>query len=417
MLAPPRYLRAPRRVRTAFPALRHRNFRLFIGGQFLSLCGTWMQTVAHGWLVLTLTNSPLWVGLVPAIGALPILLFTLYGGVLADRVHKQRFVIILQSLMSLEAFALAYLTYTHRITVSWVVVLAVFFGFLAAFEVPTRQAFVADMVGKEDLMNAIAINSSAFNLSRVIGPTLAGLLIATAGLATCFLANGLSYVAVVGGLLMMRIRPEAPRAAAGLQTGLGEGWGFLRQEAWSRSLIIMTAVLSVFGFSYITMLPVYARDALHVGAGGYGAVISSVGIGALIGALGIAALGRRVRQARAAIGGAVLLGGLLVGAAVLPSFGSALPIFALIGSVSAVQGITTNTFLQQQAPDALRGRVMGFYSFVALGLAPLGSLQAGWVAEQFGVRTAIGAGGIIAALCSAGIGWFLWRTAGPTGGP
>ena len=203
---------------SVFSALRHRDFRLFLGGQLVSQCGTWVQTVARGWLVLQLTDSAFAVGLVTALGSLPILLFTLYGGVVADRVDKRRFVIVLQSLMLLEALALAVLTHQGWITVHLVMALAAFYGLLSAFEVPARQALVSEIVGREDLMNAIALNSSAFNVARVIGPSIAGGLIATVGLAACFYLNAASYLAVVAGLLLMRVqrpagRPRRPRSA------------------------------------------------------------------------------------------------------------------------------------------------------------------------------------------------------------
>ena len=195
--------------RAVFAALKHRNFRLFLTGQFISLCGTWMQTIAQGWLVLHLTNSAFAVGLVTALGSLPILLFTLYGGVIADRVNKRRFIMVLQSLMLLEALTLGVLTALDLITVEWVMGLAVFFGFLTAFEVPARQAFVAEIVDRDDLMNAIALGSSAFNLARVIGPALAGVLIATLGLPACFFANAVSYLAVIVSLTRMQVPDTA----------------------------------------------------------------------------------------------------------------------------------------------------------------------------------------------------------------
>ena len=397
---------------SAVASLRHRNFRLFLGGQFLSLCGTWMQTVAHGWLVLTLTNSAFAVGLVTTLGSLPILLFTLYGGVLADRVNKHRVILILQCLMLCEALTLGILTVTHLVSVPWVIGLAIFFGLLSAFEVPTRQAFVVDLVGKADLMNAIALNSSAFNVSRVIGPAVAGVLIAAVGIAACFFANALSYLAVIGGLLMMRL-PETPPAPAldraTFQEGLREGYRYIADNRWPRTLIFITATLSVFGYSFLTMLPVYARDVLHQGAGGYGAVVSGVGVGAAIGALSIAAFGSRVRQGRMAVGGAGVFGAMLVASALATSFVAAFLLFVLSGCAMALCSITANTLLQRQAPDHLRGRVMGFYSFVALGMAPFGSLQMGWISERFGVRSAFAVGGF-ACMAAAGAVWVRRRT-------
>ncbi|MEO8224642.1 MAG: MFS transporter, partial [Gammaproteobacteria bacterium] len=273
-----------------FAALRHRNFRLFLPGQFVSLCGTWIQTVAQGWLVLRLTDSAFAVGVVTALGTLPILLFTLYGGVLADRVNKLRLVLLLQSLMMLEALTLGVLTSRGLVTVHWVMALAVFFGTLAAFEVPTRQALIAEIVERDDLMNAIALGSSAFNVARVIGPAVAGALIATVGLAACFFVNAGSYLAVIASLLAMRLAPRLlpPRVPA-LQA-MREGFGYIFGNRWPRAIVTIIATFAVFGFSFMTMMPVFARDALGLDAAGYGALLSSVGGGAAAAALGMAAL-------------------------------------------------------------------------------------------------------------------------------
>ena len=395
---------------TLLPALRHRNFRLFLLGQFVSLCGTWIQTVARGWLVLQLTDSAFAVGLVSALGSLPILLFTIYGGVVADRVNKHRVVTALQTLMLLEALLLGLLTQFHLITVHWVMGLAVFFGLLAAFEVPTRQAMISEIVGRDDLMNAIALNSSAFNVARVIGPAIAGGIIATVGLAACFFVNAASYLAVVASLLLMRL---APRPAPSLEPALAamrEGFGYVFGNRWPRAIVTIIATFAVFGFSFMTMMPVVARDVLHLDARGYGALLSAVGVGAAAAAFFMAGLGARTRRSRLVLGSSVLFGIVLTGAALAPGFWSAMLLFTVAGCLMALNGIAANTMLQLQAPDRLRGRVMGFYSFVVLGMAPLGSLQAGWIAEHFGVRRALVLGGIVCLVVAAGVAWRMWRT-------
>jgi MFS family permease len=393
----------PRRslLRALPPALRHRNFRLFLGGQFLSQCGTWIQSVARAWLVLQLTNSAFTVGLVTALGSLPILLFTLYGGVVADRVNKRRTVLILQSLMLTEALALAVLTGAGAITVHWIAGLAVFYGLLSAFEVPTRQALISEIVGKTDLMNAIALNSSAFNVARVVGPSIAGALIGTVGLAACFYVNAASYLFVVAGLALMRVTPVERPAPSPALAALREGFGYIFGNPAPRALVILIAIFGVFGFSFVTMMPVFARDVLHLDARGYGALVSAVGVGAAGAALGTAAFGRR----RGGEGGGVgrtwlLFGALLAAGAFAPNFWTALVVFTLTGCTMALNSILANTQLQLQAPDELRGRVMGFYSFVVLGMAPFGSLQAGWVAEHLGVRVAFGMGGAVCLLAA-----------------
>jgi MFS family permease len=396
-------------LQSIFAALRHRNFRLFLTGQFISLCGTWMQTIAQGWLVLQLTNSAFAVGLVTALGSLPILLFSLYGGVIADRVNKRRFILLLQSLMLAEALTLAILTALHLITVQWVMGLAVFSGLLTAFEVPTRQAFVAEIVEREDLMNAIALGSSAFNLARVIGPALAGALIATAGLAACFFANAASYLAVIASLLRMEVKGSRASAAAPLWTALREGFSYVFGHRWPRALIIIVATFSIFGFSFVPLMPVFARDALGLDASGYGAMVASIGIGAVGAAFFMAAFGDRVRQSRLVLGSSTLFGAVLFAASLAPEFWSAVALFTATGGVMALNGIAANTMLQSEAPNELRGRIMGFYSFMVLGLAPFGSLQAGWLAEHFGVRVAFGLGGVVCLLVVVGVAWHMGK--------
>jgi len=395
---------------TFLAALRHRNFRLFLIGQFVSLCGTWIQTVASGWLVLHLTNSAFQVGLVTTLGTLPILLFTLYGGVVADRVNKHRLVLILQCLMVCEALTLGTLIVLDRITVHWVMGLAVFFGTLAAFEVPTRQALIAEIVEREDLMNAIALGSSAFNVARVVGPAIAGVLIATLGLAACFFANAVSYLAVIYGLVVMRVepRPRAPHGSA--LEAMREGFAYVFGNRWPRAIVIIIATFAVFGFSFVPMMPVFARDALHLGADGYGVLMSAVGVGAAAAALVMAGVGGRSARARLVLGSSLLFALAITGAALAPGFWSAAMLFTLAGSLMALAGIAANTTLQTQAPDHLRGRVMGLYSFVVLGMAPFGSLEAGWVAEHFGVRTAMASGGLICLVVAWGVAWRLRRT-------
>jgi MFS family permease len=395
----------PTSLQSVFAALRHRNFRLFIVGQFISLCGTWMQVIAQGWLVLQLTDSAFAVGLVTALGSLPILLFTLYGGVIADRVNKRRFILVLQSLMLAEALTLAILTATHFITVHWVMGLAVFSGLLSAFEVPTRQSFLAEIVHREHLMNAIALNSSAFNLARVIGPAIAAGLIATVGLAACFFANAASYLAVIASLLRMDAgQSPAPRTES-LASALRQGFAFVFGNRWPRALVVLIATFSMFGFSFLPLMPVFARDVLRVGASGYAALVAAIGIGAAAAAFFLAGFGHRVRRSRLVLGSAMLFGVVLLAASLAPEFWSALVLFTVTGCVMALNGIAANTMLQSEAPDQLRGRIMGFYSFMVLGLAPFGSFQAGWIAEHFGVRIAFALGGSVCLLVAAGVAW------------
>jgi MFS family permease len=396
-------------LRTVFVALRHRNFRLFLTGQFISLCGTWMQTIGQGWLVLQLTNSAFAVGLVTALGSLPILLFSLYGGVVADRVNKRRFILLLQSLMLAEALTLALLTALHLITVQWVMGLAVFSGLLTAFEVPTRQAFVAELVDREDLMNAIALGSSAFNLARVVGPALAGALIATVGLSACFFANAISYLAVIASLVRMDVEAPRARVLVPVLAAMREGFAYVFGHRWPRALVIIVATFSIFGFSFVPLMSVFARDALGLDASGYGAMVASIGLGAVGAAFFMAAFGDRVRQSRLVLGSSTLFGAVLLAASLAPNFSLAITLFTITGGIMALNGIAANTMLQSEAPDELRGRIMGFYSFMVLGLAPFGSLQAGWLAEHFGVRFAFGFGGLVCLLVAVSVAWRMGK--------
>jgi MFS family permease len=269
-------------------------------------------------------------------------------------------------------------------------------------------------VGKEDLMNAIALNSSAFNVARVIGPSIAGALIATVGLAACFYLNAASYLAVIVGLVLMRVQPPAIRSTARAFGALKEGFGYILGNRWPRALVTVIASFSIFGYSFLPMMPVFARDVLGLDADGYGAIVSAIGLGAAIGAIGMAASGGRTRSGRLLIGSFALFGVLLACAAFAPGFWSALILLTLAGCLMAVNGILANTMLQLQAPDRLRGRVMGFYSFVVLGMAPFGAFQAGWVSEHYGARVAFALGGA-ACVVMAGVVGFALRTGTGTG--
>jgi len=389
-------------------ALAHRNFRLFFFGQGVSLVGTWMQSVALGWLVLDLTNSPFAVGLNSALRALGVLVFTLYAGIVADRVDKRRLIILTQALQMVEALALAVLVWTGVVAVWQVMLLALFVGVVNAFDIPTRQSFIVDLAGKEDLMNAIALNSSMFNAARVVGPAIAGALIGLVGVGMCFFLNGVSYIAVILGLMAIRLPPFQPRPSAiSAWSGFREVLVFLRSDRRVETLVVLTAILSVFGFPFLVMMPVFARDVLHVNAAGYGALTAAVGAGAMLGALAIAVNSQRiVRRGRL-----MTLGGTAFGLCVLAftlsrSFAVSLVLLALAGCAMIVNNALTNTLLQTLVPDGLRGRVMGFYSFVFVGLSPLGAFQAGAFAERFGAPVAIGMG---AAVCAVAVVVAAWR--------
>jgi len=397
--APPRAFR--------LGALSHRNFRLFLFGQGISLIGTWMQSVALGWLVLDITNSPFAVGLTQALRSLGVLLFTLYAGVVVDRVDKRRLIVWTQALQMLEALALAVLVWTGRVTTWQVMVLAVFFGVVNAFDIPARQAFIVELVGKEDLMNAIALNSSMFNAARIVGPAVAGVLIGVAGVGMCFFLNGVSYVAVIACLLAMRLPPFVRRPMpSSAWEGVRQAVAFIQGDARVWALVALVAVFSVLGFPFIVLMPVIARDVLHTDARGYGLLMAAVGIGAMLGALGLAVQGPRVRKGVVLLGGGAAFGLLLVLFAAVRTIGVALALQALAGCAMIVTTALANTMLQTLVPDELRGRVMAFYAFVFVGMAPLGAFQAGLIAEHTGAPIAIALGG---AGCLIAVGLAAWQ--------
>ncbi|MGH7547037.1 MAG: MFS transporter [Gemmatimonadales bacterium] len=387
-------------------ALAHRNFRLFFFGQGVSLIGTWMQNVAQGWLVYELTNSPFYVGLVSALGSLGVLLLSIYAGIVVDRTNKHRLVLAMQALSMLPAFALAALVWTNAVAVWHVAALAAFLGVVNAFDIPARQAFIVELVGKEDLMSAIALNSAAFNAARVLGPAVAGALIGTLGVGICFFLNGASYFAVIAGLLAMRLPPyvPAPRTDS-VWAGLREAVAFIRGDRRVSTLVLLMASLSIFGFPYLVMMPVFARDVLDQGAAGYGVMMASVGMGALVGALGVAVLGPRIRKGVTLLAAGGSFGVLLLGFALSRAYLVSVALLALTGGAMIVNNALANTTIQTLVPDALRGRVMGFYSFVFVGLAPLGSFQLGALAERIGTPEAVALGGALSALAVALAAW------------
>src|SRR5438067_1189750 len=320
-----------------FGALAHRNFRLFFLGQGVSLIGTWMQNVAQWSLVRELTNSPFYVGLVSALGSFGVLLLTLYAGVVVDRTNKHRLVILTQTLSMLPAFALAALVWSRAVAVWHVAALAAFLGVVNAFDIPARQSFIVDLVGKDDLMNAIALNSSAFNAARVIGPAVAGALIGVLGVGACFFLNGVSYLAVIAGLLAMRLPSYVSGPPAGSAwAGLTEAVAFIRGDRRIATIVVLMAVFSIFGFSYLVMMPVFARQVLHRGAAGYGLMMTAVGIGALIGALAVASLDRRIRKGPTLIAAGAAFGLLLVAFALSTSYLVSVVLLALTGGAMIV---------------------------------------------------------------------------------
>ena len=394
-------------IRT-FSALRHSNYRLFFAGQLVSLIGTWMQQMALAWLVYQLTNSALLLGIIGGIGSLPMALFSLLGGVVADRVNKRRILLVTQSTMMLLAFVLAGLTGAGWVSTWQVAVLAALSGTTMAFDMPARQAFLVEMVGPEDLMNAIALNSSIFNSARIIGPAVAGILVARLGPAWCFFVNGLSFLAVIVGLLLMRFQPRPARTRVrGIVEDSLEGLRYVRTNRTVLGLLALLAVFSVFGWSYNVLMPVFARDILHAGAQGLGLLMTSSGVGALVGALLVASLGEYPRRERFLFGGGFLLSAAAAGFAFSRMLHLSMAILAIGGLGGVAMMSVANTLIQTSVPDHVRGRVMGVWALVFAGSAPLGSFQAGTLAQYLTAPVAvmIGAAITLAGTAAAAIGW------------
>jgi len=380
-----------------FRALRHRNFLLFWSGQTLSLIGTWMQAMAEGWLAFALTRNAFLVGLVAAAQSLPILLLSLYAGVLVDRANKLRLVTVCQTLFAIQSTSLWALAWTNHITIHWLIAMATFNGIISSIEIPARQSLVIELVGRDELPGAIALNSSGFNLARIVGPAAAAIVIAKLGISWCFGVNALSYIAVLIGLFLIRLPAWVPaQHRASPLEGIIEGVRFMRGTPSVAAIIGIVTVYAVFGVPYLTLMPVVAGDRLGLGASGYGLLLASVGIGGLAGALTLAAVGDRLQRrlvlSRASHAFAILL----IVFAFVRRPALAYPLLLLIGFAMIVNSAQANSMLQHMVPDELRGRIMAAYSFIVVGLSQVaGSFVAGAVARAFGVAWAIGGGGAL----------------------
>lgn len=378
-------------------SLHHPNFQLFFSGQLISLIGTWMDTIAEAWLVYRLTHSSLLLGIAGFASQIPVFLLAPIGGVVADRFNRHRVVIATQASSMVLASILSYLTLTKRVTVIDVITLAALMGCVNAFDIPARQAFLVDMVGREDLMNAIALNSSMFNGARVVGPSVAGILVASIGEGWCFFANAVSYIAVIAGLLLMKIERTntAPSEGSPIEH-IKEGFRFVRHTAPIRAILLLLGLVSLVGMPYSVLMPVFATKILHGNASTLGVLMGATGVGALIGALLLASrtelrgLGRFVFISCAGFGGSLIVFSF--------SHWYALSVALLVpvGFCMMVQMASSNTLIQAMVPDALRGRTMAVYSMMFMGMAPLGALLAGGAADRIGAPWTVALGGAVA---------------------
>src|SRR5271154_6809530 len=385
----------PRDRSGAFRALRHRNYRLYFFGQLTSLAGTWMQSAAQAWLVLKLTNSATWLGVVTFAQFTPILLVGLFAGVMVDRLDRRRLIITTQILLMLSAFALAALTWTGTVRVGYVIALAAFNGTVGSFDMPGRQSFVVEMVGYDDLANAIALNSMMFNSARMLGPAAAGLLIAWLGIGTCFFLNGVSFLAVIWSLTQMDIPVRAIAGGARMLHQLREGLAYVWTNRPLLYQMVLAAVTNGFGYQYLVLVPLFAKNVLHGDARTYGFLAAIQGLGSVVGA---ATLASRVSTRGMRNN---LLVGLFISAIGIVVFGTSRS-FALSLAAQFVIGAgltnfraSNNTLVQMFVTDDLRGRVMSTYQLTAVGMAPIGALEVGYLGTHLGPMQAVVICGVV----------------------
>jgi MFS family permease len=385
-------------------ALRYRNFQLFFAGQLISLVGTWMQSVAQSWLVYRLTGSPALLGLATFVGQIPIFILSPVAGYAADRLNRRHVVIATQSASMVLALMLGALTLLHRVQIWQIFVLAALLGVVNAFDIPARQSFLVEMVGRGDLMNAIALNSSMFNGARIVGPAIAGILVAKIGEGWCFFANGISYVAVIWGLLLMNVTPfpAAPAHMSAWET-IREGFHFVGRTIPIRAIVQLIAIVSFAGMPYTVLMPIFADRIFHSGAQGLGILMGATGVGALIAALLLASrTGLKGFTRWIPVSAAAFAVSLAMFAVSRQMWLSCVMLF-VAGFAVMLQVGASNTLIQSMVPDHLRGRAMSVYSMMYLGVGPIGAAAAGFTADQFGAPATLVAGAVV---CLIGSGLF-----------
>jgi MFS family permease len=399
----------PRRVTTGgisfrktFSAFKHRNFRLYFFGQLISFTGSWMTTTAQGWLVYQLTGSKALLGVVAAAASAPMLFFSTWGGWMADRYPKRSVIVCTQISSMCLSLTMALLVFTKVVQPWQIIALAVVGGITMAFDMPARQSFVIEMTSREDLMNAISLNSSAFNCARIVGPSMAGLLMAHISIAACFLCDGLSFIPVIAGLLLMRLPKRETEIAGGggaiaqALDGFRYVWGHRRVL----TILSLFTVVGIFGWSYSVLMPAFAHDVLHLGANGYGLLMAGSGVGALCAALTVASAGHLLSTRTMALGGVWIFSGSLVLFAFTRNLYVGVALLAFVGFGLVLYFSTSNTVLQSIVPDEMRGRVMGIWALIFGGMIPLGSLEAGLVADLLGTPATMAVGALICALAA-----------------
>jgi predicted MFS family arabinose efflux permease len=388
---------------------RHRNYRLFFTGQLLSLMGSWMQIIAQAWLVYRLTESPLALGLIGFLQQGPVFFFSALGGTIADRVDRRTLLIVTQTGFLLQAVTLATLTFTGVVEIWHVAALALLFGLLNAVDVPTRQSFTVEMVGREDLQSAVALNSIMFNMARVVGPSVAGIAIAAVGEGWCFAINAVSYVAVLISLILMQVKSVRRTEVSRPLQDLVEGFRYVTRNREIRAGLLALAVTSFAGGPYLTLMPVFSEQVLGTDSAGYGLLMTTVGAGALMGAFAMSRLsGARLRQAPEMA--AVSFGLWMTALSLQTNFWIAMVLILPTAFSLMLQGSATNIIVQTATDDRMRGRVMAYYTMSFLGMMPFGSLAAGALAHYIGVPLTLTCGGVVCALAGCVSLWLRRRT-------
>ncbi len=395
-----------------FRALRHRDFRLFWTGQLVSLIGTWMQRVGEAWLVLELTNSPFLLGLIGALQFGPMLCFSFVAGVAADRLPKRRLILGTQTALMLQAFCLTVLVWSGHVRYWHVAVLALLYGLANTLDMPTRQAFIVEMVGETDLLNAIALNSAVFNGARIVGPAVAGLLVARYGEAIAFFLNGLSFLAVILALLAVKTRglPQ-PREGTTVMQEIKAGIRYAAGTPRVALILSLLLFVSLLVINHNTLVPLLARDVLHAGAHGFGLLMAALGGGAVTGAVALALWPRKLPFG-VAVAAALVLAAAILSLAAVRMFWPAMVLLGVAGLAQIVFTTSCNTTLQLTVPNAMRGRMMSLYAFVFVGVTPFGSLLVGTIAEFWGVPAAFAVGGGLGLLTVLGLAVRARRNAG-----
>ena len=402
--APPAALDARHRATHIFRVFRHRNYRLYFIGMLVSLVGSWMQSVAQGWLVYDLTGSPLLLGVTAFAGQIPLFFGSPFGGAIADRADKRLVLFFTQGGSMVLAVILAALTLMHVVVVWHVIVLAFLLGLVNAVDVPTRQSFIIDMVGREDLRSAIALNSIMFNIARVIGPSIAGLVVALVGEGICFAFNAVSYAAVLASLFLMEVTKHKPKLHESPWHEMKLGFRYVRGHPQIRTVLWLIGAASFFGGPYLSLMPVFAKDVLGQGSEGLGFLMAAIGIGALLGAYTVSVIPDRL-VAFMPVVAAALFGVGLIAFSQSHIFWLSLLLVVPTAFSLMLQGSATNALIQHISQEHMRGRVLSFYSLAFLGMLPWGSLLIGWLSDHYNVQLAVSFGGAACIVCAGVAYW------------